>query len=99
MRQSHNYSASQYVRDGGFPLTWMCRYFCTSHAISDMQDEAEENHERSKIQLGTIIGRPAGHEAYTGRSAMLYQQQSRDRTVQNAQRDDKLRVEAAASET
>ncbi|KIX04837.1 uncharacterized protein Z518_05708 [Rhinocladiella mackenziei CBS 650.93] len=61
-----------------------------------MQEEAEENYERNKSQPGTIIGRPAGLEAYHGRSAMQYQQQSRDRTAQNTQRDDKLRVDATS---
>jgi hypothetical protein len=97
MRQTHNYSASQYVRDTGFPLTWMCRCCITSHAESDMQKEAEEYHLRNKTPSGTVIGRPAGYEAYRGRSTMQYQHQSSGRMEQNTQRDDKsLRVEATS---
>lgn len=78
MKQTHSYSANQYVRDNGFPLSWMCRCCCTSQAEADMRAEAAENHERSKTQPATIIGRPAGYKAHTGRSAMRYQLPSRE---------------------
>jgi hypothetical protein len=54
-----------------------------------MQEEAEEHYQRTKSQPGTIIGRPAGREAYTGQSAMRYEQQSRDGIVQETQKGDK----------
>ncbi len=70
MKQTHSYSASQYVNETGFPLSWMCRCCITGHSASDMRAEAEEYHERNKTRSGTVIGRPAGREAYHGRSAM-----------------------------
>ena len=96
MKQTYNYSASQYVSDNGFPLSWMCRCCLgTNHATSGIREEAEEHHERSKSRPGTIIGRPAGREAYHGRSAMLYQQQSRRKTEQSI-KDDKVPDEATS---
>ena len=53
-----------------------------------MQEEAEEYHQRNKTQAGKIIGRPAGREAYTGQSAMRYEQQASDRKVQETQLDE-----------
>lgn len=74
MKQTHSYSASHYVSDNGFPLTWMCRCCLTGGAESTRKEEAEEYHLRNKTQTGKIIGRPAGHQAYKGQSAMRYQQ-------------------------
>lgn len=71
MRPTHEYSATQYTRDNGFPLTWIIRLF-TKRATSRIDDEAEENHHRQRSQRkGKIIGKAAGAEAYTGRSAAL----------------------------
>jgi len=81
MKQSHSYSASQYVNEGGFPLSWMCRWCCLRNVSSGMKDEAEEYHMRNKPTPGKIIGRPAGRDAYHGQSAMSYQKQSREPTT------------------
>jgi hypothetical protein len=51
-----------------------------------MKEEAEDHHKRSQSKPGTIIGRPAGRDAYHGQSAMSYQKQSRDTTVENTQK-------------
>jgi hypothetical protein len=75
MRQTHQYSASQYVGDNGFPLTWICRCCLSSGAQSTMREDIEENHQRSKTQPGKIVGRPAGHpQAYVSHEAMRFQQ-------------------------
>ncbi len=89
MRQTNGYSGSQYARDSGFPLVWMCHCCCTSRAASDAQAEVEEHYQRTKSKPGVIIGRPAGREAYTGRSAMQYKQQSSDVMVLEATGADK----------
>jgi hypothetical protein len=93
MRQTHHYSASQYVGDSGFPLTWICRCCFESGAKSAMREEAEENYQRSKSQPGKIIGRPAGYQAYTSHSAMRYQRQPQKMKGQEAQREDQSQVE------
>jgi len=85
MQQTQGYSGSQYARDNGFPLTWICRCCCAGPAHSTIREEAEEYHERNKSRPGTIIGRVAGREAYIGKSAMQYQKQSH---VQNGQAQD-----------
>ncbi|KIW23098.1 uncharacterized protein PV07_11324 [Cladophialophora immunda] len=95
MKQTHSYTASQYVNDNGFPLSWMCRCCITSGMTSGMKDEIEEHHLRSQTQPGKIIGRPAGLQTYPKRTTMQYQRQSPDTTVQNSQKGE--RQEAAES--
>lgn len=51
-----------------------------------MKEEAEEYHANNKSKPGAIIGRPAGREAYHGQSAMRYQTQSHDTTVEDTQK-------------
>ena len=86
MRETHDYSASQYVRDNGFPLTWIVRLF-TKRATSRIHEEAEENHHRHHSgRAGKIIGRVAGPEAYTGKSAMRFTESPRDRSVEGRQK-------------
>ncbi|KIY03908.1 uncharacterized protein Z520_00600 [Fonsecaea multimorphosa CBS 102226] len=85
MKQTHSYTASHYVNENGFPLSWMCRCCITSGATSGLRDEIEEHHLRTKVQPGKIIGRPAGHVAYPKRATMQYQPQSPDTTQQNSQ--------------
>lgn len=71
MKQTHNYTGSHYVSDNGFPLTWIFKIF-TKRATSRIADEAEEHHERHRtVRSGKIIGRVAGPEAYTGKSASI----------------------------
>ncbi|RVX75682.1 hypothetical protein B0A52_00038 [Exophiala mesophila] len=72
MRRTHEYTASQYVTDSGFPLSWMCRCLCTGRADEGREQEAEEYHQRNKPAPNVIIGRPAGRNAYHGQSAMRY---------------------------
>jgi len=95
MRQTQSYSASQYVRDNGFPLTWMCRCCISSHSTQDMHAEADEYHERNKTKPGIIVGRPAHLAPYRGRSGMRYQPQARDGPVRDARTEDRSRVPAA----
>lgn len=85
MKATHEYSAAQYVRDTGCPLTWMCRCCCTSNANAAMKEEFQEYELRTKTRPGTIVGRPAGREAYVGKSGMKYEQQSQspNQTAQN----------------
>ena len=63
-----------------------------------MDEEFQEYQQRTRVQPGTVIGRPAGRDAYQGRSAsMKYgQQQARDRPVENVQTDAKAPVEATS---
>ncbi|KAK5028267.1 hypothetical protein LTS07_006358 [Exophiala sideris] len=98
MKSQYNYSASDYVRDNGYILTWMCKCCCATRATSGMDEEFQEYQQRTKVQPGTVIGRPAGREAYLGRSATMHyvQQQARDNPVENAQKDDKSAVEATS---
>lgn len=82
MKQTHNYTSSQYVNEGGFPLSWMCRCCCgADQAKSGMREEADEYHVRNKTPAGTVIGRPVALGAYRGQSAMNYQSQSREPTT------------------
>jgi len=59
-----------------------------------MEEEAEEYHERNKSRPGTVIGRVAGREAYIGKSAMRYQEQSHARAEQSQDAVDGLQLEA-----
>jgi hypothetical protein len=95
MKQTHTYTASQYVSDNGFPLSWMCRC-CVSGYKTDRQEEAQEHFERTKSRPGTVVGRPAGREAYQGQSAMLYQQKSRGKTMEVAQSSDEQPPDATS---
>lgn len=49
-----------------------------------MEEEIEEYQLRTKTRPGTVVGRPAGREAYVGKSAMKYEKQSQpsDQTAQ-----------------
>lgn len=76
MRRTHDYTASNYVADSGFPLSWMCRCICTGRAAAGAEQEAEEYHQRNKPKPNTIIGRPAGRDAYHNHSAMRYGRQN-----------------------
>lgn len=99
MSPQRSYTASDYVRDNGFPLSWMCRCCLgTGRAHSGVEQEFSEYQQRTKPKPGTVIGRPAGREAYHGRSAtMVYQQQqSRNRPEQTTPRDDKSGVETTS---
>ncbi|OAP61807.1 hypothetical protein AYL99_04010 [Fonsecaea erecta] len=99
MRQTHSYTASHYVNEGGFPLSWMCRCCITSAATRGMQDEIEEHYSRRETQPGKIIGRPAGQQAYPKRTTMQYQRQSPDTTVQNSQRGERQEAAESTSNT
>lgn len=50
-----------------------------------MKEEFQEYELRTKTRPGTIVGRPAGREAYVGKSGMKYEQQSQspNQTAQN----------------
>lgn len=77
MRQTREYSASQYVRDHGFPLAWIFRLFTTKSSLG-AAEEAKEHHQQALAgRKGKIIGRAAGREAYTGESALRFQEKSR----------------------
>jgi hypothetical protein len=64
-----------------------------------MQEEAEEYHQRNKTQAGKTVGRPAGREAYTGQSAMRYEQQASDTMVKEPQFDESQDGDASRSGT
>lgn len=72
MRQTHEYTSSQYNADNGFPLTWLFKRHLKKKIRSGIQGEAEENHRKHEAaRSGKIIGRVAGPEAYIGKSANL----------------------------
>src|SRR5690242_17770487 len=86
MRQTRGYTASQYAHDSGFPLVWIIRLF-TRRARKGIEEEAEEYHQRKMDgQQRKIIGRVAGPEAFTGKSAVRIQQQSCDKVVSTEQK-------------
>ncbi|KIW81611.1 hypothetical protein Z517_04637 [Fonsecaea pedrosoi CBS 271.37] len=99
MKQTHSYTASHYVSDNGFPLSWMCRCCITGGVAKDREAEIEEHYLRSRTQAGKIIGRPAGLQTYPKRATMQYQRQSPDpdTTVQGPQKGEPQ--EAAAEST
>jgi hypothetical protein len=92
MKETRAYSASAYRRDGGVGLGWTFRYCCVRNANEDMQNELEEFHRQRKSQPGTVIGRPAGIEAYRGQSAMLYQQKSGNKKGQEGKNDQEPKI-------
>lgn len=67
MRETHQYSATNYVNENGFPLTWIIRLF-TRRAASGIEEEAEECLQRN-LKVKKIIGRPGGSEAWTGNTS------------------------------
>jgi hypothetical protein len=84
MRQTHPYTASDYNRDHIFPLfVWLCWPSCRSQQYAaTIKEEAAEYHQRNKTKPGVIIGRPAkSSEAYTGMSAIRYQQRSPEQQI------------------
>ena len=56
MRETQPYTSTQYRRDNGFPLAWMCTC-CISR--SGPEEEAEEHfQQRNEERQGKVIGKP-----------------------------------------
>lgn len=71
MRQTHEYTSSNYTRDTGFPLVWIITYFFKRSAAKsyETKEEPDKYHQRNIGQGRKIIGRAAGPEAFTGKSS------------------------------
>lgn len=81
MRQTHNYTASQYTHATASPLAWIVHLF-TKRKSAGIAEEAEEYYQRKNAgQRKKIIGRVAGPEAFTGASATRIQLSSSDKFV------------------
>jgi len=71
MRQTHEYTSSNYKRDTGFPLVWIITYLFKRSAAKthETKEEPDKYHQRNIGQGRKIIGRVAGPEAHTGKSS------------------------------
>lgn len=89
MRESNQYTGSQYARENGIGLAWIFSKLFTRGMKSSISSEADAYHQRNDdARKGKIIGRPAGRDAYHGKSAVLFQERSVTKTERKSQEND-----------
>lgn len=73
MRETYPYTGKDYGRDNNFRQSWILKEIFTRGARASVEEEIKEyNLRHDNARNGKIIGKPAGREAYLGKSAKYY---------------------------